>query len=201
MKPNVFPPAAVAGLALAATTLVLTASSAWAAVNVDSYKTALERAGFTVTVDPKPADHATLQADGTLITAAKGGASVKLELIVYDSRASLKGDWSAVNGQGPAPLTTTTDFDRKVLYWNENAVLAVSFAPPNEPGLAQVAGNVFLGRVGIGGPGITAPSTGDGGYLREGGGLGSYVLPALALGLGSLGLASAGVLAHRVRAH
>ncbi len=187
----------VTGAALAAGALVLASVAlAAAATDVDAYKAALTSAGNTVTVNATPARHTSLHADGVLITAAKGGQSAAVELIVYDSRAKLLDDWSAVNGSGPKPKAATKEFDGKVLYWNENAVLAVSFAAPNEPGLAQAAADIFLGRRGTGGPaagattgGAKLPNTGDGASAAEAIGFGG--MPAALAAAGALVVAAA----------
>jgi hypothetical protein len=193
----------VTGAALAAGALVLASVAlAAAATDVDAYKAALTSAGNTVTVNATPAKHTSLHADGTLITAAKGGQSATVEMIVYESRAKLLDDWSAVNGSGPTPKVATKDFDGRVLYWNENAVLAVSFAAPNEAGLAQAAADMFLGRRGTGGPsagattgGTKLPNTGDGAASAEAMGFGA--MPAALAVAGALVVVAAAATSWR----
>jgi hypothetical protein len=192
------------GAALAACALAL-ASAALASAKgtaADAYKAALTAAGNTVTEGATPAKHTSLHADGTLITAAKGGQSATVELIVYASRDELLADWNAVNGSGPKPKVATKDFDGKVLYWNETAVLAVSFASPNEPGLAQAAADIFLGRRGTGGPaaggatgGAKLPNTGDG--VSVAGAIDFGVMPAALAAAGALVVAAAGATSWR----
>lgn len=160
--------AAIAALAFASLGAV-----AASAATVTDYRQALIDAGYTVGA-PSPAKHATLHADGQVATATKGGQPVTLEVIEYASRAKLLEDFAAVNGSGPKPNVATADFDGRVLYWNENMILAISFRGPNEPGLTRAAADIFLGRRGTGGPdagasssGAKLPSTGSGGYLRS----------------------------------
>jgi hypothetical protein len=194
----------VTGAALAAGVLTL-ASVALASAKgtaADTYKAALAAAGNTVTEGATPAKHTSLHADGTLITAAKGGQSATVELIVYASRDELLADWNAVNGSGPRPKAATKDFDGRVLYWNESAVLAVSFASPNEPGLAQAAADIFLGRRGTGGPaaggttgGTKLPNTGDGASVIESIEFG--VIPAALAAAGALVVTAAGATTWR----
>jgi hypothetical protein len=181
MNRSIITLAAIAALAL---TAIAGAAAAAAATTAD-YSQALTDAGYSVHASAAATKHPTLHADGQALTATKGGQSVTLEVIEYASRAKLKEDFVAVSGSGPTPAVATTDFDGRVLYWNENVVLAVSFRAPNEPGLARAAADIFLGRRGTGGPdagasagtstgtstgtgtGTKLPATGTGGYLRS----------------------------------
>ena len=168
MKSRIIIGIIAAALATVAVVVVSTATASASAMG--AYSVALGNAGYRVSAGAS-VDHATLHQKGLVLTAAKGDKTVTLEFIEYPSRAELQRDFVAVNGAGPKPAVATGDFDGRVLYWNEQAVLAVSFAPPNEPGLARAAADVFLGRSGTGGPGtagggkVTMPDTGSGGYL------------------------------------
>jgi len=191
-----------AALAACALTLAGVALASAKGTAADAYKAALAAAGNTVTESATPAKHTSLHADGTLITAAKGAQSATVELIVYGSRDELLADWNAVNGSGPKPKAATKDFDGRVLYWNETAVLAVSFAAPNEPGLAQAAADIFLGRRGTGGPaaggsagGTKLPNTGAGASMIESINFGA--MPAALAAVGALVIAAAGAMSWR----
>ena len=169
--------AAIATLALMAIAGAAVASAA----TITDYRQALTEAGYSVSAAGAATKHPTLHADGQTLTATKGGQSVTLEVIEYASRPKLLEEFVAVNGSGPKPAVATTDFDGRVLSWNENMILAVSFRAPNEPGLARAAADIFLGRRGTGGPDASAssgassgtsggtklPATGNGGYLRS----------------------------------
>ncbi len=162
--------AVVVAVALVAGILVTTA----AAATVADYRAAFSGEGYSVSAAGAAIKHPTLHAPGQSLTLTKGGQTVALELIEYPSRAALLQDFVAVNGSGPTPVVATHDFDGRVLYWNENVIMALSFAPPNEPGLTRAAADIFLGRRGTGGPattagaatattGTTLPATGTGG--------------------------------------
>jgi hypothetical protein len=184
MNRTIITVAAIAALAVAA----LAGAAAASAATIADYRQALTDAGYTISAAAAATKHPTLHADGQALTATKGGQFVTLEVIEYTSRAKLLEDFVAVNGSGPKPAVATTDLDfvGRVLYWNENMILAVSFRAPNEPGLARAAADIFLGRRGTGGPdagassgastgastgasgGTKLPATGNGGYLRGG---------------------------------
>jgi hypothetical protein len=217
--------AAIATLVIAAIGGAAAASAATAA----DYRQALTDAGYTVSSSTTGAGikHPTLHAGGETLTATKGGQSVTLEVIEYASRAQLKEDFAAANGSGPKPAAATTDFDGRVLYWNENMILAVSFRAPNEPGLARAAADIFLGRRGTGGPdagastgatggtgtatgtstGTKLPAAGSGGYLQRSdsaagaeGGLSSTVIAAAIAGAMVTGTGLAVAARRRARA-
>ena len=186
--------AVAAGLAAGA----ITASSA-SAIGAKDYKAALEQAGYAVTVDPAPVAHAALKAPGAVIKIDKGGKGATLELIDYNgSRDALKTDWTAENGSGPRPRVATSDFAGRVLYWNDDSVLAVDFRDPNFREAAQAAGEIFLGRRGTGGPtsapagattGTKLPATGSGPAVAHAG-LGDLLLPLALLIAGGVLLAA-----------
>ena len=186
--------AVAAGLAAVA----ITASSA-SAIGAKDYKAALEQAGYAVTVDPAPVAHAALKAPGTVIKIDKGGKGATLELIDYNgSRDALKTDWTAEDGSGPRPRVATSDFAGRVLYWNDDSVLAVDFRDPNFREAAQAAGEIFLGRRGTGGPtsapagsttGTKLPATGSGAAVAHAG-LGDLLLPLALLIAGGVLLAA-----------
>ena len=149
------------GLALLAGAIVVSAitSGAVSAMGLSEYQVRLQGAGYTVATLPS-VTHPTLKAPGTVLKIDKGGKGATVELIDYrGDRDALKTDWNAVNGQGPTPRLATNDFAGKVLYWNDDSVLAVSFAEPNFREAAQAAADIFLGARGTGGPGAQ-PSTG-----------------------------------------
>jgi len=195
----------ISGIILAASAAGVDIASA-AQVTADTYRVSLTQAGFTVSVDTAAVSHATLSAQGKAFTLQKGGASVRLELIEYPDSRALRADFDAVNGAGPRPRIATGDFAGRVLYWNENAVLAVGFSPPNEPGLAQSAADVFLGRRGTGGPapaaaagGVKLPAAGNAGAPGEASSPphaspGIETVVVLAAGVGALLLGAAGSL-------
>ena len=166
--------AAIAALSIATLAAARTASAAAPAATLAGYRQALTDAGYSVSAAAAATKHPTLHADGQSLTATKGGQSVSLEVIEYATRAKLTEDFVAVNGSGPKPAVATPDFDGRVLYWNENLVLAVSFRASNEPGLTRAAADIFLGRRGTGGPDAGACS---GSAVGTGGGT-STKLPA-----------------------
>ena len=200
MNRTIITVAAIAALAVAA----LAGAAAASAATIADYRQALTDAGYTISAAAAATKHPTLHADGQALTATKGGQFVTLEVIEYTSRAKLLEDFVAVNGSGPKPALATTDLDfvGRVLYWNENMILAVSFRAPNEPGLARAAADIFLGRRGTGGPdagtsssastgtsgGTKLPATGNGGDLRgdpavaPGGGLSRTAIAAAIAG-------------------
>lgn len=178
--------------------VAITASSA-SAIGAKDYKAALEQAGYAVTVSPAPVAHAALKAPGTVIKIDKGGKGATLELIDYNgSRDALKTDWTAEDGSGPRPRVATSDFAGRVLYWNDDSVLAVDFRDPNFREAAQAAGEIFLGRRGTGGPasalagsttGTKLPATGSGTAVAHAG-LGDLLLPLALLIAGGVLLAA-----------
>ena len=136
------------------------AASGAAAMSIPDYQAALVGAGYTVKMDPIFKTHAGLKGSGAIIQIEKGGKGAMVEFFDYaGSRDALKADWTAVDGAGPRPRVATSDFDGRVLYWNEDSVLAVDFRDPNYREAAQVAADVFLGRRGTGGA-TTAPASG-----------------------------------------
>jgi hypothetical protein len=169
------------------------------AIGAKDYKAAMEGAGYTVTVDAAPVTHAGLKRPGTTIKIDKGGKGASLELIDYSGdRDALKTDWIAENGSGPKPRIATSDFAGRVLYWNDDSVLAVDFREPNFREAAQAAGEIFLGRRGTGGPttapaggasGTKLPATGSGGSGAQAD-LGDFLLPVALLGAGGVLLAA-----------
>jgi hypothetical protein len=185
---------AIATLPLTVTALALTASSA-AAIGAKDYQAALSGAGYAVSVEPSPVTHAGLKRPGTMIKIDKGGKGATLELIDYSGdRDALKTDWITENGAGPRPRIATNDFAGRVLYWNDDSVLAVDFREPNFREAAQAAGEVFLGRRGTGGPttgangsvtGMKLPATGTGGSSKQVG-PGDILLSVALLGAGGL---------------
>jgi hypothetical protein len=177
MKRNKIARAAGAVILLVALGAALWITAAAAATVVD-YRAAFTGAGYRVSASGTATSHPRLHASGQALTVSKGGQQVALELIEYPSRDALLHDFAAVNGSGPTPVVATRDFDGRVLYWNENVIMALSFAPPNEPGLTRAAADIFLGRRGTGGPattagattattGTTLPATGTGGYAVD----------------------------------
>jgi hypothetical protein len=162
----------ILALALLAGAIVLSAVGVGAvsAMGLADYQSRLQGAGYTVTVVSPPVSHATLKVQGTVIKIEKGGLGASVELLDYKGdRDALKTDWNAVNGQGPSPRVATGDFAGKVLYWNDDSVLAVSFKDPNFREAAQAAADIFLGARNTGGPGVQPstggtklPATGDG---------------------------------------
>ena len=184
--------AVTGALALAAITA---ASAKGGPPTTEKFMAGLEGAGYTVTISPSPAKHATLNATGTVITIDKGGKGAALEIIDYDgSRDALKTDWTADDGSGPRPRVATSDFAGRVLYWNEDSVLAVDFRDPNFREAAQAAGEISLGRRGTGGPttapaggtaGTKLPATGGGPGVAHAG-LGDLLLPLALLIAGSV---------------
>jgi hypothetical protein len=189
--------AITAALALAAITA---ASAKGGPPATERFTAALEGAGYTVTVAPAPVKHTTLSAAGTALTIDKGGKGATLEIIDYNgSRDALKTDWVAEDGAGPRPRVATSDFAGRVLYWNEDSVLAVDFRDPNFREAAQAAGEIFLGRRGTGGPttapasgstGAKLPATGTGGSSGAEADLGDLLLPVALLGAGGVLLAA-----------
>ena len=188
--------AVAAGLAAVA----VTASSA-SAVSPKDYQAALAGAGYAVTVDPTPVGHKGLGVLGTAIKIDKGGKGATVELLDYNgNRDALKTDWIAENGSGPRPRVGTSDFVGRVLYWNDDSVLAVDFRDPNFREAAQAAGEIFLGRRGTGGPttgaapaasatGTKLPSTGTGSGGAQAD-LGDLLVPVALLGAGGVLLAA-----------
>ncbi len=186
--------AVAAGLAAVA----VTASSA-SAIGAKDYQAALAGAGYTVTADAVPVAHAGLKVPGTVIKIDKGGKGASLELLDYNgNRDALKTDWIVENGSGPRPRVATGDFAGRVLYWNDDSVLAVDFRDPNFREAAQAAGEIFLGRRGTGGP-TTAPAAGATGTKLPSTGMGSggtqadfgdLLLPLALLGAGGVLLAA-----------
>jgi hypothetical protein len=185
--------AITAALALVAITA---ASAKGGPPSTERFAAGLEGAGYAVTVAPAPVKHATLNATGTIVTIDKGGKVATLEIVDYNgSRDTLKTDWVAEDGAGPRPRVATGDFAGRVLYWNEDSVLAVDFREPNFREAAQAAGEIFLGRRGTGGPttapasGSTAaklPGTGTGGGSGAEADLGDLLLPVALLGAGGV---------------
>lgn len=188
--------AVAAGLAAVA----VTASSA-SAIGAKDYQSALEGAGYKVGVSASAVPHTTLHAQGVLMNIDKGGKGASLELLDYNgNRDALKTDWIVENGSGPRPRVATSDFAGRVLYWNDDSVLAIDFRDPNFREAAQAAGEIFLGRRGTGGPatgaapatsapGTKLPSTGTGsGGTRAD--LGDFLLPVALLGAGGVLLAA-----------
>lgn len=182
------------------------AASGAAAMSIPDYQAALVGAGYTVKMDPIFKTHAGLKGSGAIIQIEKGGKGAMVEFFDYaGSRDALKADWTAVDGAGPRPRVATSDFDGRVLYWNEDSVLAVDFRDPNYREAAQVAADVFLGRRGTGGAttapasgvsGTKLPATGTGGSGAEMD-LGDLLLPVALLGAG--GVMVAGCLGGVVR--
>ena len=190
--------AVTAALALAVAFVTAASAKGWPPATTN-YMAALEGAGYTVTIGPAPAKHATLNATGTILTIDKGGKGATLELIDYNgSRDALKTDWTAEDGSGPRPRVATSDFAGRVLYWNDDSVLAVDFRDPNFREAAQAAGEIFLGRRGTGGPtsapagsttGTKLPATGSGAAVAHVG-LGDLLLPLALLIAGGVLLAA-----------
>lgn len=181
-------------VATVAAAIVATASSA-SAIGAKDYKGALEQAGYTVTVDPSPVAHAALKTPGAVIKIDKAGKGATLEIIDYNgNRDALRTDWVAEDGAGPRPRVATNDFAGRVLYWNDDSVLAVDFRDPNFREAAQAAAEIFLGRRGTGGPttapagsttGTKLPATGSGPAIAHVG-LGDLLLPLVLLIAGSV---------------
>jgi hypothetical protein len=194
--------AILGGIAAALAVAFITAASAkgWPPATTN-YMAGLEGAGYTVTIDPASAKHATLSATGTMLRIDKGGKGATLEIIDYNgSRDTLKTDWVAEDGAGPRPRVATSDFAGRVLYWNEDSVLAVDFREPNFREAAQAAGEIFLGRRGTGGPttgsapaagatGTKLPGTGSGPSVAHAG-LADLLLPVALLGAGGVLIAA-----------
>lgn len=186
--------AITAALALAAITA---ASAKGGPPSTKRFTAALEGAGYTVAIEPAPVvKHPTLSVGGIVLKIDKGGKGATLEIIDYNgSRDTLKTDWVAEDGAGPRPRVATNDFAGRVLYWNEDSVLAVDFREPNFREAAQAASEIFLGRRGTGGPtsapasGSTAaklPGTGTGGASGTEADLGDLLLPVALLGAGGV---------------
>ena len=158
-----------------------------------AFEAALQSAGYILTVNPVAESHTTLSTQGKVITIQKGTATARLELFQYASQTALEKDWLVVNGQGPKPRVATSDFDGRVLYWNQSLVLAIDTRAPNDAGTALTAADIFLGRRGTGGPAaapgapVTLPSTGAGDLTPAGN---SPALPLLAFALGVAGIAA-----------
>lgn len=188
---------ATAAAALAA--VVVGASSA-SAIGAKDYQGALEQAGYKVSVSASAVPHTTLHAQGVLMSIDKGGKGASLELIDYSgNRDALRTDWIVENGSGPRPRIATSDFAGRVLYWNDDSVLAIDFRDPNFREAAQAAGEIFLGRRGTGGPttapatgatGAKLPATGSGNGSRTQVDLGDLLLPIALLGAGGVLLAA-----------
>ena len=188
--------AITAGLALAAITA---AGAKGGPPATERFTAALEGAGYTVAIEPAAAvKHPTLSVGGIVLKIDKGGKGATLEIIDYNgSRDALKTDWVAEDGAGPRPRVATSDFAGRVLYWNEDSVLAVDFREPNFREAAQAAGEIFLGRRGTGGPtvgsapaagspGAKLPTTGTGGGSGAEVDLGDLLLPVALLGAGGV---------------
>lgn len=185
--------AVAAGLAA-----VVAGASSASAIGAKDYKAALEGAGYKVGVSASAVPHTTLHAQGVLMSIDKGGKGASVELLDYNgNRDALKTDWIVENGSGPRPRVATGDFAGRVLYWNDDSVLAVDFRDPNFREAAQAAGEIFLGRRGTGGP-TTAPASaagtklpatgmGSGGAQTD---LGDLLLPVALLGAGGVLLAA-----------
>ncbi len=184
----------------AALTAALVGASGASAIGAKDYTLALQGAGYSVTSDPGTVNHAGLKKGGTIIKIDKGGKGATLVLIDYaDDRDALKTDWIVENGYGPRPRIATGDFAGRVLYWNDDSVLAVDFRDPNFREAAQAAGEIFLGRRGTGGPttspatgatGAKLPATGSGGSSPTQADLGDLLLPIALLGAGGVVLAA-----------
>ncbi len=186
---------AIAGaLALAA---ISAAGAKGGPPSTERFTAALEGAGYTVAIEPAAVvKHPTLSVGGIVIKIDKGGKGATLEIIDYNgSRDALKTDWVAEDGAGPRPRVATGDFAGRVLYWNEDSVLAVDFREPNFREAAQAAGEIFLGRRGTGGPttapasgstGAKLPGTGTGGGSGVEADLGDLLLPVALLGAGGV---------------
>lgn len=137
------------------------------AVGVDPFKAALEKNGYAVTLEADVVQHATLSADGVVMTVAQGTRSARIEQLPYESNAKLKEDWIAVNGKGPALKLAANDFAGRILYWNNDNMLAIDLQAPNDPYVAIAAAKILPGGPGTGGPlplpgtqPVTVPSTG-----------------------------------------
>jgi hypothetical protein len=171
-------------------------ASAVSAVTESSYRAALESAGTKTSVEVDRVTHVGMKGVGKVIVIERDGKVAKVELIEYADGAKLREDWTVVNGESPKPKFAAADFAGKILYWNNDAVLAVSFAAPNDPALARAAGDAFLGRsvqqpgsptatpVTGGTPPVKAPNAGSSGYKDAGSG--SDALAALTLGLAAI---------------
>jgi hypothetical protein len=191
---------AVAAAAAALTAAAIGATGA-AAMSAKDYTAALQGAGYSVAVDPGTVAHAALKQPGVTIKIDKGGKGATLEFIDYSgNRDALKTDWIAENGVGPRPRIATSDFAGRVLYWNDDSVLAVDFRDPNFREAAQAAGEIFLGRRGTGGPttgstttsapGTKLPATGSGPASATQADLGDFLLPIALLGAAGVLLAA-----------
>jgi hypothetical protein len=149
----------------------LVVGSAALAIGLDDFTADLEADGFTVTAGD-PVSYGDLSVDGVPMAIERDGKSAEIELLDYGTNAALKEDWSAVSGEGPAPIAATTDFDGRILYWNNDSVLAIDLSAPNDAPLARIAANIYLGLPGAGGaePG-TLPPTGGPPPVESGPGL------------------------------
>ena len=189
----------MAAVAAGLVAVAVTASSA-SAIGAKDYQSALEGAGYKVGVSASAVPHTTLHAQGVLMNIDKGGKGASLELLDYNgNRDALKTDWIVENGSGPRPRVATSDFAGRVLYWNDDSVLAIDFRDPNFREAAQAAGEIFLGRRGTGGPatapasgatGAKLPATGSGGASVTQADLSDFLLPIALLGAGGVLLAA-----------
>jgi hypothetical protein len=141
----------LAGALMLAGAALLSPAPAARAVGADDFKAALEKAGYTVTVDPATVKHATLSVEGRIFTVTKDGKTARVELLDYGSATKLAADWNAANAQGPTPKTASADFDGKVPLWNNDSVLLVDYRAPNDAGIAGSVQNIYLGPGGTGG--------------------------------------------------
>jgi hypothetical protein len=111
---------------------------------VDSFVTDLEAAAYTVTIDPQPVDHPSLNADGTLLRLDKFGATATIELISYDSTQAMNADWITAVGEPPVARQPASEFAGKALYWHGTSVLVVDYEARADAGTAWIAALVFL---------------------------------------------------------
>ena len=185
---------AALGVVLAA--FVLSTSSV-SAMRMQEYQAALVAAGYTVDIDSVAKSHAGLSVMGETMHIDKGGKYAAVEFLDYKGdRAALSKDWIAADDSRPRPRVPTNDFAGKILYWNDDSVLAVDFGVGNFREIASAAGEIFLGRRGTGGPlvapvgaGVTTlPATGNGTADGVAATLGDLLLPLVLVVAGGVAL-------------
>jgi hypothetical protein len=135
---------------------------------VDSYVADLEAAAYTVTIDPQPVEHPSLNADGTLLHLDKYGATATVELLSYNSTQAMNADWITADGEPPVALQPAPDLAGKALYWHGTSVLVVDYEAQADAGTAWIAALVFLGLKNISPDGLPVGITPSG--VIDGGG-------------------------------
>lgn len=120
------------------------------ALSEDAFVARLKSNGFVVTMGDS-VSHQGFAVGGKIIKVDTNGRVATVEILDYGSKAALEKDWIVVNGEAPKPRVNAKDFDGRILYWNNDSVLAVDYRAPNNELAARGAANSYLGLPGTGG--------------------------------------------------